>query len=187
MTPKSTKSGGVGADSAIRSDEKLIQYINLKLAFMGCPTVAAGTDAAFQEMAEALLAHQRETDRLLAKYLPPVDQRIQDFLNDHLKETSDIPRLPHRTFILDRPGMARALSLPPDRNEFVSDIVKSYRVQQGVLHNPQSDRRTTQGVFHVTEGGLPIPADKIAHVVASIGVAPGFDLGFDPLPHRVGQ
>ena len=162
MTPKSTKSGGVGADSAIRSDEKLIQYINLKLAFMGCPTVAAGTDAAFQEMAEALLAHQRETDRLLAKYLPPVDQRIQDFLNDHLKETSDIPRLPHRTFILDRPGMARALSLPPDRNEFVSDIVKSYRVQQGVLHNPQSDRRTTQGVFHVTEGGLPIPADKIA-------------------------
>jgi hypothetical protein len=40
--------------------------------------------------------------------------------------------------------------------------VKSYRVAQGVLHNPKSDRRTTQGVFHIAEGGLPIPADKIA-------------------------
>ncbi|HAM72024.1 MAG TPA: hypothetical protein DCM86_10310 [Verrucomicrobiales bacterium] len=149
-------------DSAITSDDKIVQYINLKLAFMGCPTVAAGGDAALQEMAEALLAHQRETDRLLAKYLPPVDQRIQDFLNEHLRDTGVIPRLPSRTFILDRMGLARALSLPPDRNEFVSDIVRSYRVSQGVLHNPQSDRRTTQGVFHIAEGGLPIPADKIA-------------------------
>jgi hypothetical protein len=31
-----------------------------------------------------------------------------------------------------------------------------------VLHNPKSDRRTTQGIFHVTEGGLPIPDDKSA-------------------------
>ena len=160
MTTKSNRALGTG--SAIRSDEKLVQYINLKLAFMGCPTVTAGNDAAFQEMANALLAHQRETDRLLSKYLPPVDQRIQDFLSEELKETGNVPRLPHRTFILDRPGLARALSLPPDKNEFVSDIVRSYRVQQGVLHNPQSDRRTTQGVFHVTEGGLPIPSDKIS-------------------------
>ena len=33
---------------------------------------------------------------------------------------------------------------------------------QGVLHNPRSDRRTTQGIFHIAEGGLPVPADKIA-------------------------
>ena len=44
---------------------------------------------------------------------------------------------------------------------FISDIVSSYRVKQGVLHNPRSDRRTTQGIFHVTEGGLPIPDDKL--------------------------
>ena len=30
-----------------------------------------------------------------------------------------------------------------------------------MLHNPINDRRTTQGVFHVAEGGLPIPADKL--------------------------
>ena len=35
-------------------------------------------------------------------------------------------------------------------------------VRQGVLHNPKSDRRTTQGIFHVAEGGLPIPDDKTA-------------------------
>ena len=54
------------------------------------------------------------------------------------------------------------LSLPVDRDDFVSDIINSYRVKQGVLHNPKSDRRTTQGIFHVAEGGLPIPDDKLA-------------------------
>ena len=29
-----------------------------------------------------------------------------------------------------------------------------------MLHNPRSDRRTTKGVFHVVENGLPIPSDK---------------------------
>ena len=54
------------------------------------------------------------------------------------------------------------LSLPVDRDDFSSDIINSYRVANGVLHNPKSDRRTTQGIFHVTEGGLPIPDDKLA-------------------------
>jgi len=31
---------------------------------------------------------------------------------------------------------------------------------QGVLHNPRSDKRTTQGSFHIAEGGLDIAADK---------------------------
>jgi hypothetical protein len=39
-------------------------------------------------------------------------------------------------------------------------------VIQGVLHNPKNDRRTTQGVFHIVEGGLPIPSDKRAVPVA---------------------
>ena len=33
---------------------------------------------------------------------------------------------------------------------------------QGVLHNPKNDKRTTAGVFHVTEGGLPVSHDKKA-------------------------
>jgi hypothetical protein len=30
-----------------------------------------------------------------------------------------------------------------------------------VLHNPYNDRRTTKGVFHIADYGLPVPADKI--------------------------
>src|SRR5213075_2715038 len=59
-------------------------------------------------------------------------------------------------------GLARTLSLPANRDEFSSNIITSYRVRQGVLHNPKSDRRTTQGIFHVTEGGLAVPDDKVS-------------------------
>ena len=70
--------------------------------------------------------------------------------------------MPETSFILDQYGLARELSLPPDKNEYKNEWVASYRVKQGVLHNPKNDRRTTKGVFHVAEGGLPIPSDKKA-------------------------
>ena len=50
----------------------------------------------------------------------------------------------------------------PGRDSFSSPYLDSYRVPQGVLHNPKSDRRTTQGLFHIAEGGFPVPADKVA-------------------------
>ena len=54
------------------------------------------------------------------------------------------------------------MSLPPSADSFVSPYLNSYRAAQGVLHNPKSDRRTTKGIFHIVDGGLPVPADKIA-------------------------
>ena len=33
-------------------------------------------------------------------------------------------------------------------------------VLSGVVHNPKSDKRTTKGVLHVVDGGLPISGDK---------------------------
>lgn len=30
-----------------------------------------------------------------------------------------------------------------------------------MLHNPLNDKRTTEGVFHVADYGLPVPADKV--------------------------
>ena len=113
-------------------------------------------------MIGTLLQRNRETDRLLSNYLCPADNRIQSFLYDYLQDATTVPKLPTRIFLLDRLGLARALSLPPDRDDFSSDIIQSYRVKQGVLHNPKSDRRTTKGIFHVAEGGLPIPDDKKA-------------------------
>jgi hypothetical protein len=151
---------GLQPPPPVYTDPKLIQYINLKLASLGCPTVTDGSDPAFNEMVTSLLMHTRETDRLLADYLCPADQRIQNYLQQFLG--ADASKLPGKTLVLDRHGIARALSLPPDRDVYVSNIVSTFRVRQGVLHNPQNDRRTTQGVFHVAEGGLPVPDDKLS-------------------------
>lgn len=145
-------------------DERVIQYINLKLAALGYPTFGNRADEDFIDIAKPLLNNHREKNRLLSNYLCPADKRIQDFLDDYLKDVANKTpaRLPGSSLILDRHGLARVMSLPPDQDSFVSDIVSSYRIKQGVLHNPRSDRRTTQGVFHVAEGGFPIPEDKKA-------------------------
>jgi phosphoenolpyruvate carboxykinase (diphosphate) len=141
--------------------QQLITHINVKLALLGCPPVKTASGAESSDTLTAIAAQYQEKDRLLGNYLCPADHRIQTFLYDYLQDVP-VAKLPPRTFTLDRPGLARVLSLPVDRDEFSSEIINSYRVAQGVLHNPRSDRRTTQGIFHVTEGGLPIPADKIA-------------------------
>ncbi|MBC7367754.1 MAG: hypothetical protein H7343_13250 [Undibacterium sp.] len=127
---------------------------------MGQPGVALPDDDGVAALVGNFLALSREKDRALARHLCPLDQRIQNFFFNYLDGVPAIPRLPGTTLVLDRPGLARALSLPPGRDEHHSPILTSYRVRQGVLHNPKSDRRTTQGIFHVTEGGLPIPNDK---------------------------
>src|ERR1017187_11029028 len=139
---------------------QLIAHINVKLALIGSPPVPIEGDAEFAEIVSAMAGQSREKDRRLGQYLCPADARIQTFLYDYLQDVP-VTKLPSRTFTLDRPGLARVLSLPLDRDLFSSDIINSYRVKQGVLHNPKSDRRTTAGIFHVCEGGLPIPDDKL--------------------------
>jgi hypothetical protein len=109
-----------------------------------------------------IFARQRELSRRLADRLSPTDTRIQKFLTDYLAEIGPAPTLPRRTLVLDQPGIARGLSLPADGDRFASPLLESYRLRNGVLHNPANDRRTTSGVFHVAEGGLPIPDDKKA-------------------------
>lgn len=145
-------------------DRDLVRYVNLKLAALGEPTSDATREPEFMELAAPLLRNHLEKDQLLGWPLSPVDARIQAFLDAYLADVAPggAPRLPARTFALDRPGLARVLSLPPARDRFQSPYLTSFRTHQGVLHNPASDRRTTEGVFHVAEGGLPIPEDKIA-------------------------
>lgn len=136
--------------------------ILLKLAAMGVelPDGVSAEEDVFH-LAGNLFARYREQARLLADHLCPADRRIQQYL-DSLLATADAPpvRLPGETLILDQYGLARELSLPMDGDRWENELVSSYRLDNGVLHNPVNDRRTTQGVFHVAEGGLPIPADK---------------------------
>ncbi|MDJ0806879.1 MAG: hypothetical protein QNJ78_08600, partial [Gammaproteobacteria bacterium] len=146
-----------------KKQKRLHLYINLKLASSGQPITEGGDGDGFLQTANDLLKSYREKNRLLTDYLCPADRRIQSFLDDYLQDCCEqVPKLPSMTFVLDRHGVARELSLPLGEDEFHSDIVSSYRVRQGVLNNPASDRRTTKGSFHIAEGGLPIPGDKRA-------------------------
>jgi hypothetical protein len=145
-------------------DLELTWYLNLKLAALGEAVGQGSPQPEFLEIARPLLRNYENKDRLLRRHLCPADSRIQDFLDAYLSGVcaAGVPRLPARTLVLDRPGLARVLSLPPNASSFSSPYLSSYRVAQGIVHNPRSDRRTTQGVFHITEGGFPIPADKQA-------------------------
>ncbi|MGF1452652.1 MAG: hypothetical protein ACFB21_11340 [Opitutales bacterium] len=142
----------------------MADYVNLKLTAMGLPVPGTTDESTAFGMSRSLLASYREKSRLLENYLPPCDQRIQDFLNGYFAELGldEIPQLPTQTLVLDRHGVSRLLALPAKGDRYTSPIMDSYRIAQGVLHNPTKDRRTTAGVFHVAEGGLPVPNDKKA-------------------------
>lgn len=136
------------------------QAIALRLGVLGCPT---GPDSqSLSSLAAPIFARHREMARHLSERYAPVDGRIQHFLNLYLADLGPAATLPLRTFVLDQPGLARELSLPEQGDIAVSPLLSSYRLRNGVLHNPASDRRTTQGVFHIAEGGLPVPEDKKA-------------------------
>lgn len=144
-----------------KPEPSVVQYVNLKLAALGQPVYQGNAESELNEIAAPLLANHREKDRLLADQPCPADNRICDFLARYLElNPSDGHLLPRTSFTLDRHGLARALSLPPDKDSFSSSIVESFRLKQGILHNPEKDRRTTKGVFHIADGGLPVPSDK---------------------------
>ena len=157
---------GVGIDKNEPevSDKKKIQYINLKLAADGYPTCTSGAKSDLLEMARPLLDNFNIKSRLLSKNTSPMGKRVKKFLDDFL---SDVPgdntiSFPSHPFILDTYGLARMVSIPPNVDYYETDIIKTYRTSQGILNNPKEDRRTTKGVFHICEGGLPIPDDKKA-------------------------
>ena len=143
-------------------DAATASAIALRLELLGIPALTQVDQSETDSLMSPILARQRELSRRLAHRPCAADQRIQSFLDSYLEGAAETPQLPRSTFVLDQPGLARALSLPADSTSFVSDYVESYKVLGGVLHNPRNDRRTTAGVFHVAEGGLPIPDDKIA-------------------------
>ena len=128
---------------------ELIRYINLKLAALGQPISRSTADPAFLEIAGPLLRNYHQKDQLLGHRLCPADTRIQSFLDSYLRDVSlnGAARLPVDSFVLDREGMARIMSLPASADVFTSPCLQSYRVAQGVLHNPKSDKWTTQACF----------------------------------------
>ena len=128
-------------------DRRLREYINLKLAARGFPVVGNRDDFPFLKMGESLIANFQEKTRLLADHLCPVDQRIHDFLEDYLGPDLDgvfeegEALVPAGALVLERHGLIRILLIPATADSFKSSIVSSFKVKQGVCHNPASDRR----------------------------------------------
>ena len=157
----------------IAKEENLRAYLFMQLAVSGL-TIPESLHEQESLPFESLLSSMREKNRLLSQHKAAIDQRIENYLRTHFAdlgpELSNL-KLPRDSFVLDRHGMARQLSLPANGNRFVNELLTSNRVHNGVVHNPRADRRTTKGTFHVCEGGLPIPADKRAvpqHVFAKL-------------------
>ena len=151
------------------SRKDTIQFINLQLAALGQPifndkeeSKNKFCDPEFEKTTRPLIMSLREKSRLLADHLSPADSRIQNFIDNYLKDVSvdKSYKLPNNTLILSKKGQAREASLPPDGNSFESDLVNSKRLKQGILNNPLHDKRTTKGTFHIVEGPLPVPLDK---------------------------
>jgi len=156
---------GVAVMASAEEEARLREFVNLKLAARGHSIVGAPGEYPFLDLGRSLIAKFQEQSRLLSEHLCPADQAIDGFLRDYLgdivnEEFGEENLVPSDAFVLERHGIGRMLSLPANADKFESPICSSFRVDQGVCHNPLHDKRTTKGVFHVVEGGLAIPSDK---------------------------
>ena len=157
-----------GAPATPAEHHRRIQQVNLQLLAAGLPVADTSSDE-LTNVARKTLDGLRAQARLVRDQRCPADRRIEAFLASHFAELN-LPqplKLPDRSVILSQHGIARELSLPEGADEHRSELLTSYRVRNGVLHNPKSDRRTTEGTFHVAEAGndpagLAIPFDKKA-------------------------
>ena len=161
-SPERSLSWGRTADRNPLAAATLRQYIYMQMA--ASDLVLDEEAKSRVDLPDGLLANLEEKNRLLSQLRAPIDHRIEEFLHRYFADCSleAALQLPHSTLVLDHHGLARQLSLPDGGERFQNDLLNSYRVANGVLHNPRTDRRTTQGTFHVTEGGLPIAGDKRA-------------------------
>jgi len=161
-----TSLGFENNESVLPRYEDVLPIIQLKLLSSGFKVPEHFGLQKITEHSADLVRKINSKFRAYPAPLCPTDQRIQNTLDKHFGDVKigggGSVTLPTNSLHMDFHGLARTLSLPPDRDTFESPLLKSTRIAQGILNNPASDKRTTQGTFHVAEGGLPIPADKKA-------------------------
>ncbi|HAS74047.1 MAG TPA: hypothetical protein DCS67_07875, partial [Clostridiales bacterium UBA8960] len=156
-----------GDINQITTQEDRIKYINFKLASLGLPIFGASKNSAnqdsnFIELFDDIIKDYQEKTRMVDSQEIGINKRIQQFFDRYFTKFDERPEIIEKTFTLDHYGLARELSLPPNADEYKNAYLSSYRIKQGILNNPKNDRRTTEGSFHIVEGGLPIPYDKKA-------------------------
>lgn len=118
----------------------LFEYVNMRLAAAGLPVFGDEGDYPIVELAGPLLENYREFAMRSSENYCPADGRVMDFMREYLSDVCDpreaFPSIPHKTFVLDRFGTARMLSLPPDCDRHESPFVSSYRVRPGRFEQP---------------------------------------------------
>ncbi|MDR1401811.1 MAG: hypothetical protein LBI81_02540 [Puniceicoccales bacterium] len=174
-------------------DQGEVDRIKLQLLLLGHSIENLGEYVS--EVIVPVIAQTGIFREIFSKVKCQADGRIENFFRDYLKEVEDFSAgksfLPDNDFICDRYGVARILSLPEKSDEFHCEHVDSYRTYNGILHNPSTDKRTTQDVFHIVEGGLPVPSDK--KEVPKVAFAKMLEVAFNPsdeiltLPFTAGQ
>ena len=82
----------MSSTTADQTAEKLRHAINLRLALLGCPTVADAEGAAWTSLAAPIFSRYRETTRQLIDPLSPADHRIQAWLEGYLADIGPSPR-----------------------------------------------------------------------------------------------
>lgn len=137
-----------------------VEKIKLQLLMLGQPVEQASDY--LQEVVEPMMASYVSCLKHSEKIQCAADKRIEGFLDHFFEKKEKCHYLPEVDFICDQFGIARLLSLPENEDEFHSEYAHTYRTTTGILNNPGTDKRTTKDVFHVVEGGLPIPSDKKA-------------------------
>ena len=106
-------------------EERLREFVNLKLAARGHDIVGSEEDYPFLDLGRSLIASFQEKTRLLSDYLCPVDQAIHDYLAKTLGDTESPALVPAGALVLQRHGIGRMLSLPPDQHVSKSSIFSS--------------------------------------------------------------
>jgi hypothetical protein len=188
------RSIGLGADGEnTLPGNGEIEKIKLQLLLLGFPVenLSDYVEGIVEPVITQILSPMGELRGTKCK----ADERIMAFCRRYLADVKDFdparPLLPDSDFICDRHGVARLLSLPEKADEFHCEYVDSYRTCNGILHNPSTDKRTTKDVFHVVEGGCPVPSNK--KEVPKIAFANMLWLAFHPddglltLPFTAGQ
>ncbi|CAL6021033.1 Conserved_hypothetical protein [Hexamita inflata] len=175
---------GLNVNDMSNNRELLREYINLKLMTLGLSPISAidtviqtpsaphceGPTATVATLAQDLIASMRAQQTLINNQLAPVDVKLQAVL-DKVFPASMLPAdcalpikipTPFDTFQVDRANLAFELCTPLNSNYYSADGNQNFRIPQGVLSNPKSDKRSTVGTFHVCEGGAKISCDKFA-------------------------
>jgi hypothetical protein len=121
--------------------KNLKRHANLLLASQGLPigTIDDPEAERLLEIASSLVDRTAAKSRLLGQYSCPIDQRIESFLKGYFADLAptDQAWLPKLSLELDRHGVARVMSIPSRRfGTYESELLTSYRVRNGVLHNP---------------------------------------------------